>query len=588
MRKKGSNLIEIKHAYFLQNQGYSPKDLIKKILITGNISLIICTILIVLWQIWFSIIFILRNNKQKSSKFYKQVISDIDDFIIITSVKIIDYTDVNTDYFNEKYSFNATEFKYTECTKYNYQPFRLLSFNEIMYTCLDNTTSSGKTELSFDSQCDKNLALDRAYEIDSYNKKRFCYQSYSKDSFKYRFVLRETDCDDDELYCGINSKYKICLLKSKKITQCPITNLLFLDSIEEYKANSYFSEHSYLVNITKLYSYKQSNKDIYRIAEKEEVNSDRYFNVMALNYSMENYQFLTVGLSYEPSTFKEYNTTAVLESTNSEIFDSYFSYLNSNTQQSNEFNINVNSADTYYSLIESGLEEYTESGDFFVGNITSFFSSSFNDNYSFANIDPTLTATFGKSAVYFPTENCIEKVFIAQNKNTDYLKSLSNLHMEFLDILIPFYIVWTIGQLILNLIFTFMYKVKVLMKTINGKLNETDKHYEIITTVTIKSFYYFCLIMRIIVVFQIRNIFTNKIDFLNSLVENKCYMNSITNKYTLFMIKLICLSQDVTLSQLNTAINMIITIIYIELFLEAGNIGFMFLDKYLNKLLGIY
>lgn len=630
MRTRGQNLIEFKKAFLKETSNNSPKLVIKKILITGNVSLIICTILIVLWQLYFSGIFSVKINNLNESVYYKQIIEEVDDFIVLYELDVIDYNNIDLEFFlnskNDELINQESKTALTCSSLTSSYSVPLMIYSELSNICIEKKRISNKTEITFDSFCTEVLALNETYVINSYKRQRYCYRSFSKRNFKYRFTEKEKGCNEDELLCGINQSYKICLKITSKVIHCPITELAFyFDKDDEVlEANN-----KYELNIKHLYQDKNKYTNKYEIKvhnpysnstgenEVEIENSPKtglnakltdsplpFTRIVAYNYTNETSQQLTVNLILNPTTYSIFElmeltplTTTPNDSESTEPdpnavtlkthYESYVSYLSTNVPRTDALSMNT-FTETYYTKIESGTEIETTSGEYLAYTFKEQMNEEFRNSYIFKNIDPALFAKFGKKIVWFPTVDCIKKVYMNSQFENDYLHSLSYIHMEFLGILYPFLVVWTVAQLIVNLIFTFMYKIRVLMKTINGILSDTDKHYELVTTLTVKSFYYFCLLMRILVMFQIKSEFNARKQFLTDVVDNNCFIISQTNKPSLLMVKLLALKEDPSMEEIVTIVNMIFNVIYVELFLEAGSIGFAFIDKYLNRLLGIY
>ena len=478
MKKKGTTLKEIKISYSLQNTETiaKTKGIVKKIQIILINSIIVLFIFLMIWQILFSAILNQRSNNLKQSAFYKELMREIDSFTLLYNLTMIDFSNVNyTDVRLSPNDYDEADIYKLEC-KYSFPNEKLHSlilmqeFDSFSNACLEINSTNYKI-ITFDNECNRTIYLNSTIRIDTIMDKKFCYKSFPLSYFKYKFIKTDKDCLDDEILCGINTSFKFCLKKSNFIKNCPITNLELIElknkaSIQKdanFK-NKFFVETKY---------FSSNNKKI-DVIESDQINYKErlQFNLLAHNYTNEDSDKLSVSLIFQPST---YNKIPIPKNNSSDLLQIYSDYLE-NLVPNTTVNLNHKFPPVlpYISLEDpTSLMEF----DVKINEILNVFKIYYLDEEfikynEIVTLDPSLNFRIGLHTVYFPRDHCIEKIYTKYGFNDDYLKSFTYLNFEFLDLLVPYYIIWTLSQAFLNLGYIFMYDVKILLKKINNKLTE--------------------------------------------------------------------------------------------------------------------
>ena len=111
------------------------------------------------------------------------------------------------------------------------------------------------------------------------------------------------------------------------------------------------------------------------------------------------------------------------------------------------------------------------------------------------------------------------------NNSRGYFSVLSDMNFDFLNYNTQYYFTWSIIEIGMFLLYSFFYRFKIISQQLNEKLKDIDSQTEMVTIVTLKLFYYFSLVMKLIILHNISFSVADKMSFIQELVDRQCFIN---------------------------------------------------------------
>lgn len=633
MKKKGTNLIEMKIAYTSNKSNISNNFLIKYFFLSSNILLLTCYFILMAWNIYLSFILELNTSSMKNGNIYKKIYNDIKKTTVLQELYIADNVtllyDSKRNYSESTEKIVATDICNDMFNKSNI--FNLFDdITSLSNICYEYDEFEKKHEIKYDRYCDKVLNINNTVRLYSYNSKFFCYKSYPRKRYVLKYKPIVESCNKNEIQCGVSGKdYKICMELDENIRKCPIVDIIPLLYTTSYKINPslsakerYYNNAEYMApTISFFNSIKIEDEEKGEFAEsfifehvdadtfsKAEINNKKnitlsqvkgtttssyyFYNDAIINYRRgddkwdfylkrftdESTNKLSVNLLIETSNFERFNNQT----------DGFDFYMKKRKIFENEMNFNILRGDRYISNFDNNLSSTSilsrirlSFTDVVRANafreFLSQFPPDFKTNYYLGNIDEDTEIMLDRKYIFYPNSTCINSVFIPFKLDQNILKSTTYIVMDFLDIISSLNQTWVICQIVISLIFLFYYEINVLVKKINEKFYLYEVKNETYTVITLKFLQYFCFVTRFVILFQGKRILDDKINFLNEINKNNCYSGLNGLLFRAFQ-------NSPLLISIGNTINVIFMLMIIEIGIEVISLLHFNIEKFfLNK-----
>lgn len=620
MKKKGTNLIEMKNAYNNSKSTLPKMFLLKYFFLSTNIILLTSYFILMSWNLYMSFTFDFDINSMKDGNIYKKIYYDIKSTTVMQELYTVDN---NTIFMESTRNYNQTTNKLIaeELCKYHFDGSNVYNlfddFSSLSNTCSNLDEFGVKYEFKYERYCDSVINLSNTVRLYSYNMKFFCYKSYPRKRYVLKYTPIVQSCAENEIQCGVSGKnFKICMELTENIKKCPIVDIIpvyykltnfniTLTPKERFMTNTIQYTPANFINTIKIedeekgqfadtlifqhisnamfynlttqnkrqfnYQIKLNNKDkkdmeVFYVFNDKNITYKREDDIWELylkRFTDESSTKLSANLLIETINFSRYNITENLDL-----------YLKKRKMLNNEVNFNIVRGDKYISNFVNDLSSpfnplsrirFSITSNFRERIFLEFmsqFPNDFLDKYTLVNFDEDSEAYLDRKYIFYPNSTCIETVFKPFNLDQNILQSTTYIIMDFLNIISSLNQTWVICQIVISLIFIFFYEIKILVKKINENFVIEDMKNETYTKISLKFLQYFCLITRFMIMFQGKRTLDDKLNFLNQINVNNCYNGMTGLLYKVF-------EQSPKLIAISNTINVIFQFMIVEFSIEV-------------------
>lgn len=383
-----------------------------------------------------------------------------------------------------------------------YLTYYLYQFSGISNVCKIKDSRNSNIYLDLEEDCKDTHSFGKNKLINNILNYNLCFRAVAKFNYIYTFRNYTNRCDDNQLRCGSLNRNIICLDKNDQVNSCPIVE------ITNGTSNTIKTGYNKLLSL--------SDK------------SDQ--SLFYTNFTTAEKPYISWKIAYQ--TFNDINFY--------DYFDN-FNMLFNNMQNLTylKYLAQFDEADLYFSMnpfFKGKQSEYFKLLHAF--DLDVFFkwtdvTFSKNIQILYKKIDPINKINFMSTIYTFPTEECIEYLFMnstinpkaAENNNRGYFSVLSDMNFDFLNYNTQYFYTWSIIEIGMFLLYSFTYRFKIISQQLNEKLKDIDSQTEMVTIVTLKLFYYFSLVMKLIILHNINSSVAEKMSFIREFVNRQCFIN---------------------------------------------------------------